>query len=422
MKVLLTNWASSANIGDHAILKSQVEFLTRSLGCSVEVLGMDDDSEVPADVQAPLVAHQPWSSPELAGLRAWVLGGLLSVAVLVHPSLAMCMPIVVRRAVDAIRRADVVMPKGGGYINADGSLRKLLFLARVLWPLFMARRLGKQRALIGHSVGPLHGRLARMLARLALEGATPVTVRDDASKRVCASLGIRARRLPDLGLFTRVDDSALRKGRDANVILIGATVKRVSKVTSEQHRYTEAVCNALTAIADIATSGGTVCRLRLFPQVIGPTSSEDDRPLIIEVAHRLEHRKSSFASIAIEADFNSIDDALQRYSEVDFLFATRMHSALLAACVQTPFFIFGYIGEKAAGLVEDLCLPTWVTTSEIGEIEARAIAAFRARDELRSRLGPGVAKARQRLVRGLLQEFASDEVIGRRVSVRSTVG
>jgi polysaccharide pyruvyl transferase WcaK-like protein len=88
---------------------------------------------------------------------------------------------------------------------------------------------------------------------------------------------------------------------------------------------------------------------------------------------------------------------LRVYRSLDFLLATRMHSAVLAACAETPFSVFGYVGGKARGLIDDLGLPDWVTTSEPSSLPETALECYRHRSHLRVQIRAGVSAARKRI-------------------------
>jgi len=310
------------------------------------------------------------------------------------------MPRRYREAMSAIRSADLVVQKGGGYLHADGSLRKVVFLLRALWPLLIARRLGKRRALLGHSVGPVRGFLASNLLRLALHGASLI-VRDEASMAVSARLRLCATRLPDLGLLTRFQAREASSTARPGLTDVGVTAKRVSGNPDQQSRYLDALTDALVALEGAEHEKGGKMVVRLIPQVTGPTDREDDRPVLEELRQRLESNDRFASEVRVESSFSSMDDAGCRYGQLDFLLATRMHSAVLAACSGTPFCLFGYIGGKAEGLVRDLELPSWVTTTRVEELPEVAKRCYQSRLELRGTLVVGLEKARERLLQGL---------------------
>ena len=366
-RVLVTNWESVENLGDYAILRAQVGLLERRCGASVGILGNQPGVVIPQELRGRHLGDAPWPSPSRSGLLAWARSLAACAALAAHPPLVRFFPERYRSAVCLVATADVVMPEGGGYLFADGSARKVLFLARALFPLLLARRLHVPRTLWGHSIGPARGRAGRALLRMALKGAI-IAVRDDASLAVCHDLGLAAERAPDLALLT-IPKRAVAPSDQANravVTKLGVTAKRISASAGAQRDYQQALASAVTTICATVREAGGRAEVHLIPQVTGPTPREDDRPVLKAVAGLLDGEDCIFEPLP-----RDVESALAMYGSMDFLVATRMHSAVLAACVGTPFFVFGYIGGKSRGLVRDLGLPEWATTDAVHEIPAR---------------------------------------------------
>lgn len=391
-RVLVTNWESSDNLGDHAILAAQVAFLEDTVGACVRLLGNQPGVSFPSDLAKRHCADSPWPSPWRHGTVAWVRGLLLAAVSLISPAAASCVSSAHAAVVRTISTADVVMPKGGGYFLADGSPRRCLFLLRMLYPLLLARRLGVARVLWGHSIGPVHGRPARALMRMALGGAE-IVVRDEASVDVCRALGLHAGRAPDFALLSGADARPSRRTTPVTAqVHVGVTAKRVSANPRVQAGYIDAMSSALTLLAESAAHEATRAVFHLVPQVIGPTPQEDDRPVLAELAKKLPS-----LPLLHEERPETIAAAVALYGEFDFVLATRLHSAILAACAGTPFAVYGYVGGKARGFVQDVGLPSWVTTSELEQIPRMTLRCFEARRELRVRLESGLDHARARL-------------------------
>lgn len=395
LRVLVTNWESADNLGDYAILRAQVGLLEGRLGASVRILGNQPGVVLPAELEPRHCCDSPWVSPWRGGTRAWAGGLARSLLVLAWPPSSGFLDGGFSQLVRLLAAADLVMPKGGGYLLTDGSARKSLFLARSLLPLLLARRLGVHRALLGHSIGPVKGWPGRALLKTALRGAQ-IVVRDDASLRVCRDLGLPADRAPDLALLT-VPPAGKGRHHDASrgrITRIGVTARRVSADGHTQDRFVRAVAEAVALIAAEVADSGRVARVHLIPQVVGPTPLEDDRPVLNELAGRL-----GAVECVQEDQPADLAAALGTYARLDFLLATRMHSAILSACVGTPFTVFGYVGGKAAGMVRDLGLPAWTSTDRIEEIPATALRCYRERDSLRAEIARGLPEARERLYR-----------------------
>lgn len=78
---------------------------------------------------------------------------------------------------------------GGGLLQDGTSLRSLLYYTVLLW---LGRAMGKEVVLRAGGVGPLSRPASRFMVRNALRGAS-VTVRDQASQRLLAELGVTDR-------------------------------------------------------------------------------------------------------------------------------------------------------------------------------------------------------------------------------------
>ena len=391
--MLITNWESAENLGDYAILCAQVRLLEESGGMTVAILGNQPSVAVPAALADRHCGDAPWPSPSRRGLTTWSRSLAACLAILLYPPISRLLPEDYRRVVRLLSTADIVMPKGGGYLIADGSLRKVLFLARTLFPLMLARRLRVRRVLWGHSIGPARGRIGRALIRTALKDAS-IAVRDDASLALCHEFGLAAQRAPDLAFLTQPESA--RGPADASdgcrVVNVGLTAKRISACAAIQHQYLRSLAAAVTSICAAIREDGRRAEVHLIPQVTGPTPSEDDRPVLREVVDLLCSEDCVVASPP-----DDIESALTAYGHLDFLVATRAHSAVLSACAGTPFFVFGYIGGKAQGMVQDLGLPEWTTTDLSREIPAHALKCYQSRDALRTQIARGLPAARKRI-------------------------
>ncbi len=96
-----------------------------------------------------------------------------------------------RETLNAIRRADMIVSLGGGYLN-DYS-RYLTYFRFAEFILFGLLR--KPLVLLAHEIGPLRRLFLRLVAKLALKFVTYATLRDRRSIRVLTSLGFAMRYL-----------------------------------------------------------------------------------------------------------------------------------------------------------------------------------------------------------------------------------
>jgi polysaccharide pyruvyl transferase CsaB len=153
MRILISGYYGFANTGDEAILAGLLAGLRASAPTAeVTVLSADPD----ATTRDHAVAALP------RGIGS------------------------VRRAV---READLLISGGGGLLQDATSWRSPLYYLAVIE---LARRAGVPVALLAQGIGPLERGWVRDLVRRVLDHADLITVRDEASQRELAQLGVRA--------------------------------------------------------------------------------------------------------------------------------------------------------------------------------------------------------------------------------------
>jgi polysaccharide pyruvyl transferase WcaK-like protein len=209
-----------------------------------------------------------------------------------------------------------------------------------------------------------------LILRSALRGAH-VIVRDDDSVDLLNRWHLPHKRAPDFA-FAWADTAYNLEQPTGNVRTIGLTARTIGGA-SQQTAYENAMVSAVNDLMNKVREEGRDARLLLCPQVTGPLPEEDDRPVLTRIAERLE-TDGTLAELSHE----NVATALETYRELDFLIATRLHSAILASCVGVPFVVYEYMGGKARGAVRDLGLPAWVV---IENPEALSSAVRRAWSE-----------------------------------------
>jgi len=388
-RIGLSHWYSADNLGDFAIAGAQLELLRSDKHIDLAVIGVEERVTFPEELAQYQTVCSPWSSPGTAGMTGWLLGLISAVVTLVMPH-SKLLPKEYRDFARFIQGLDVLMPKGGGYLYARSGINGLLFTLRICWPLLLARRLRVRRVLWGHSIGPAESRLGGAVLRVALRGAD-IAVRDSASARLLKAWKFSYRRKPDLAFrWGRIPSDYPTRARDSSAeVVLGVTALTVGGA-KRQAAYEGAIVRAVTNVAAAAAVEGASVTVALLPQVIGPTKIEDDRPILERLATRFPVQ--SFVENLSHA---AVEDALFRYSKLDFLLATRLHSAILASCAGVPFVVLEYIGGKAGGAIEDLQLPRWVRATDFEQLVSAAERGWRARRHLRDRIRktvPALAK------------------------------
>jgi polysaccharide pyruvyl transferase WcaK-like protein len=378
MRIAFSHWYSDENLGDVAIALAQLEMLAaHDPRPEVVVLAAESEASLPDSFSGYVggLVCNPWGAPGAVGKLRWLLqvgGATLSILAPRSPLL----PASFRRFVAEVDRSDALMPKGGGYLYALRGVRGVFFTTRIVWPLLLARRLGVRRILWGHSIGPAESKLGSAILRLALRGAE-IVVRDSKSAELLESWDAPHVRKPDIALKWGASQpgppNVLR-----TVKRIGITARTVSSSQTDQRRYESAVIEAVNSIGRQAADEGLCVEVALLPQVTGPTVLEDDRVVLHRIGAAL-----SLPVSWVDLRLPRLEDILDAYASLEFLLATRLHSAILASCVRTPFMVFEYIGGKAQGVVDDLGLPSWTLVDDASRLPASALKSWTRRDDIR---------------------------------------
>ncbi|WP_432825467.1 polysaccharide pyruvyl transferase family protein [Dactylosporangium sp. CA-092794] len=154
---------------------------------------------------------------------------------------------------DPVRRADVVVSTGGGFVN--DSFR--LHAAGVLNLLAAAQRLGRPTAMFGQGIGPLTSRPVLRRARLVLPRLRTLGMREPTSAAMLRAMGVPARVMSVTG------DDALAlagAGRAAAVgTALGVNV-RVTRYTGMDSAVVQRLRREVTrfAAAEVAPGGRVV--------------------------------------------------------------------------------------------------------------------------------------------------------------------
>jgi glycosyltransferase involved in cell wall biosynthesis/polysaccharide pyruvyl transferase WcaK-like protein len=287
-----------------------------------------------------------------------------SLFILAIPSERWCRNDGERAVLDAFRSADLVISKGGGFIFGEPRLRSTARLYRVLFPMFLAWRLGRPYALLGQSLGPFGTRAQRWLAGRALAGAHTVGVREMVSGELAHDLGLpqdRVRVVPDLALALPAAPADAEPVRRLLARLataprpwVGLTVRAwrdAARVRSDPNRVSGAErAGYLTAVIGLCRHvrgryGGTVV---VWPQSLGPGPLEDDRIIARELVST-----AGDAVVCVEDEIPP-DVLKTAYAAMDVCVATRLHSALVAMASGVPALVIDYWGPKALGIMAQL--------------------------------------------------------------------
>lgn len=317
-----------------------------------------------------------------------------------------------RRAVLAMKQADVVLLKGGQYIyNDQGGLRALLYLWRILHPIFVAHKLGRPVVMLGQSVGPLVDERGRNMTKRALRLCRKLIVREQKSEALLCDLdlGSTVVRAPDFAFliepsrperFGEVVDR-LAQGKWIGVTVVNWTFPESPDPHARREAYLDALFETTVSVARTHGVG-----IALFPQVTVQHHGESDLDLLNRLAQRLE---------AVDVPYLLVRDDLAP-EELSFLYGmcrvllgTRLHSCILAACAACPVVAIRYQGFKTEGVMAELGLENKVF--DISNVQAAELVpaieeSLARRDEISAAIATRVELFRGELVTHLKMVLA----------------
>ena len=123
----------------------------------------------------------------------------------------------VLRVYDAMRRSRALVLGGGGLLQNGTSNRSLLYYLGLMGLSRIAKR---SVFLLGQGIGPIHGRFARLLTRIALKHAAYIGCRDQGSAEFLRNEGLNAVLDGDLFfLLPPVDVLPARSSAARNIVL-----------------------------------------------------------------------------------------------------------------------------------------------------------------------------------------------------------
>ena len=279
----------------------------------------------------------------------------------------------------AVAEASLVVSCGGSFLNDIYALN----LGPRLATMALAQRMGVPHVVFAQSIGPLDSALSRTAARNALDGAAWILVRDEASARQVASLGVRA---PiDVGVDAAVLGTLTPQPRGTDGPLLGVTVRRwhfpgtsaASDPAAAQERYEIAVAAACDRWVE--TTGGTVRFLNNCTAYGG--YRQDDRVTARSVAGRMRTR----AEVVEDEDLR-FDVVRGQAAACDLLLGTRMHSLIFATTAGVPAVGVAYEFKTGEWLREVGLEGRWVPIEDPRGLDTLLLDAWNERDALRARV------------------------------------
>jgi colanic acid/amylovoran biosynthesis protein len=265
--------------------------------------------------------------------------------------------------------ADLVLSCGGGNFYAHRPIRlgfiwSLLTLAFAYW-------LGKEIILLPQSIGPIEGKLQKLLARLLFNHVNLILLRERRSQTFLKKkLNISKPTfvLPDLafGLSSAFDTPS--PFPEEGSLSVGVTViDRGAQKSGFSHQqiYEDALASLLAKLNKDLNA-----HIYFFVQCYGPTRDQDDRHSTRRVYERVRKQTDQ---VSLLDSFQSAKEIKEAYKRMDCVIGSRMHTGVFALGNGVPTVLIAY-QPKALGLMEmfDLdrycCNIRTVTEDELFEL------------------------------------------------------
>lgn len=379
--ILIVNFHSSCNAGDAALLEAAVLQFCSSFHQPRIIVAANYPREVylhslNVKIVPSFGAFIGLSAkrPLLVQICLFIVGLTISTLVAICPRICFLERLLPHDLSDlllAYRQADLI-------VGCPGNM--FLTLGRFGWPfvvsavaIFMAYLFNKPMYVMPQSIGPLRRRWERFLLGWLYSRARIVFVREHRSLHTALKLNLPPSKLhycPDLafGLSTATDPECAVNllslfGYSPGIPTIGVSViNRLTQSLAEKDlvTYYATMARALTSIVLKYRA-----RVYFFPQVTGPSESEDDR---IAAKHVVEMMQNVRDNVVVLYEPLPPASLKALYGLMDAFIATRMHSGIFALSMGVPTLFIGYL-TKIRGMLESLNLEEWLIEFENIEAE-----------------------------------------------------
>lgn len=266
--------------------------------------------------------------------------------------------------------------------------------------------------------GPYKSRLARWMARLLLRRSAIVMARDEHSRRVAQGLlgpGREVVLTPDVAFYlepvppAKVEFSPAAGGSSADKVIGvnvnglmyfgGYTRKNMFGLKLDYPVFLRRLLETL-----LREQAGQIW---LVPHTFAPEGSVESDPHASQLVWESlpDSLRRRVGIVAGDYDAHEIKAVIGR---CDVFFGSRMHACIAALSQGVPCAGVAY-SMKFQGVFETVGMGDWVIDARettVEEAVARAMALFRARDDVRGELGLRAGQARARLSEAFLEVFS----------------
>jgi polysaccharide pyruvyl transferase WcaK-like protein len=257
------------------------------------------------------------------------------------------------RAWRVLEGADMFVIPGTGLLTDSFGLSGMGPYGLLKWSL-TARLRGCRVVFVSVGAGPVHGRLARLLLKYALSIAEYRSYRDDPSREVVASLGVRTKNdrvYPDLvfGLpASLLPTTTNREGRPIVGLGLMEYFEKYS-VANPMHDTYERYLDSLAVVVGWLVEHEYDVKLLL---------GDADYDTLVVADLRAVLRKRLAANIdehVTDHSIGSLHELLSQLSATDLVVATRFHNVLMSLLLNKPVIAISF-HHKCSSLMSDMGL------------------------------------------------------------------
>lgn len=250
--------------------------------------------------------------------------------------------------INAIKCADIIFSCGGGNYYANS-----FFCAGFLFNVLSLIYVGIQKKtiiMLPQSFGPFRYKIHYLILKFALKFPKKIFVRENISYELLKHMGISEKKidvLPDLTFALSCDFKNKGQGLEKNhKCKIGITIinrRAQYKGFLDQESYQNSLIKSIRMLLEKFNAS-----IYLFVQCYGPTDDQNDNTITQSIYNECrEYSNRIFLMNKYKESLKLIEDL----SKMDFIIASRMHTAIFGMINKIPSILIGY-QSKAKGLYD----------------------------------------------------------------------
>ncbi len=312
-KIMISGYYGFRNAGDEAILQSVIEFLKNRLPFAKIIV----------------LSHNPLQTSQTYGVQAINRLNLFQILY-------------------RLKNTDLFISGGGGLLqDATGKGWSVLYYLGLIWgalfwkvPVFI----------YGQGIGPVHKKINRLLIKYTLNKVTFITLRENFSKILLNSLGVK---VPPIYVYS--DPSFLLQKKNTERLNILFTELKGSDTINRRRligfSLRETKNYGLNDQQDMARIADNLIENYQAKIIFLPFKREEDTIFSSRIIERMHNQQD----VKIIKEDLSPEEWLSVISQLSLVIGMRLHSIIFSCRVMTPFIALNY-DPKVSYFVEDLGL------------------------------------------------------------------